>query len=67
MIHRSKTSVVTYQFAYVPGECDMCDKHSENPYPGTPALGAVSHGAHFGICESCAVEDMIAAAEIGAV
>lgn len=61
----SKASVVTYSFAYMPGECDLCDKHAELPYPGTPTLGPVQHGAHSGTCESCAVEDMIEAAHGG--
>jgi hypothetical protein len=59
---RNTKSVVTYQFAYTHGTVDLCAKHADQPYPGTPPLGAVSHGAHEGECESCGVEAMLRSA-----
>lgn len=53
------TSVVTYQHAYIPGTTSLCARHAESPYPGTPKLGPVSHGAHEGECDSCGIEAML--------
>jgi hypothetical protein len=45
--------VVTYQYAYIPGQTSLCDKHAESPPSGTPVLGPVSHGRHYGLCDAC--------------
>ena len=49
--------VITYALAYVRGEADLCAACLEDPKVRRrlPALGAVSHGAHRGDCDGCAL------------
>lgn len=50
------SSVITYQFAYVPGTISLCTAHDSDVYAGG-TLGPVSHGLHSGTCDVCADHD----------
>lgn len=53
----SNPLVVTYRHAYVEGEtslCTACDQ-DEAVQQQLPSLGSVSHAAHRGHCDGCAI------------
>lgn len=54
-----RTQVVTYAFAYIGGQINLCAAHAEDEaardVAGVPTLGQVRHGAHYGYCPLCDV------------
>ena len=45
--------IITYQFAYIPGTIDLCQRCEAI----ADGLGAVSHGYHSGECDLCGPAD----------
>jgi hypothetical protein len=48
----SMKQVITYSFAYVPGQISLCSKCEDKANEDAP-LGPVSHGSHKGYCDYC--------------
>lgn len=51
-----KKQVITYFFAYVPGQITLC-RDCEDKVDAEIRLGPVSHGLHKGYCAGCEDED----------
>lgn len=55
---RLQVDVVTYAYAYIPGQVSLCRRCAEHPPVSLGVLGSVQHGEHRGWCEVCQAEEL---------